>query len=497
MNWKRRSLATALAISAVGGACTGGTEPTATNVFTPGPPVGLSISPTALSLVVNDAARLSVRAVDASGREVRVPFSWTSADPTIAMVRGSDGTVTAISAGATTITATAGTLNATATVLVRPPDPPVRIALSTVGLNLLPGRVARLTARAYDSTGRMTNVAFEWSSADPAVATVGLTDGVVTAIAVGSTTVIVSAGAVRGTATVSVMTFPSAFSFTRGTQSTPGGVTYDVLSYSATDGTTRSLQRPAQFRSIAAAAWSADGERLAVEVVHGYFTQPGDYCCDHNSDLYVVDRASPLDSPWRALTTDGLSKSPRWSPDGTRIAFLRQDALFAERNDVYTVDAGGGAPVRVTRIPGWYSSPSWSPDGRRLAFSAYLDGYGHSQMFTVNSDGSGLTGLLTGASAYDPSWSPDGSRIAYAGFRVLGPGSYQSDLNVVDADGRNERRVVSLGSYVSAPAWSPDGRQILFASDPGLHLVNADGSGLLQVTIPPPLSWDSAPSWRR
>ena len=86
---------------------------------------------------------------------------------------------------------------------MRPTDPPVAVVITPSGLTLIAGVVERLTARAYDSTGRTMSVSFDWSSADPAIASVRR-DGTVTAASTGSTTVTAAIGALRATVTVSV-----------------------------------------------------------------------------------------------------------------------------------------------------------------------------------------------------------------------------------------------------------------------------------------------------
>ena len=470
-------------------ACSGGTEPTATPLA---PAVGLSISPTSLSLIVGGEARLGARAFNAIGETAIASFEWSSADPAIATVRKSDGTVTAISVGATTVTATAGALSATASVSVRPSDA-ANVSVSALALTLIAGEVERLTAYAVDSANRTTSASFEWSSADPAVATVGKTDGIVTAISLGTTTVTVAAGALRATATVSVLptagSLSGTFAFTRVTWSSAGGITFDVLTFSGADRTPQSLARLAPFASIAAPAWSTDGTLLAVEVIHAYF--PDDYG-DYNSDLYVLDAGSPAKAPWRALTADGLSRSPSWSPDGKRIAYLQQTALFSNYNHIHIIDAAGGEPVDLTRPEGQYGAPRWSPDGTRLAFSSAVGE--NSEIFIVNADGSGMTNVTrSSAFDYDPSWSPDGARLTFVSNR---DGS-ADNVFVVDADGSNVRRLPSLSSYCWGLACSPDGRQIIFSSGGALLVKNADGSSLARLIKTPQNSWDSAPVWRR
>ena len=371
-----------------------------------------------------------------------------------------------------------------------PSSPAVGLSISSSGLSLIVGGAERLTARAYDAKDRTINASFEWSSADPAIATVGKSDGTVTAISAGSTTVTAAAGALRATATVSVLDLAGLIAFTRRTWLPSRSVTSDVLAFSFADPTMRSLPRPFQSASIAAPAWSDDGTQLAVEVIHVYFAEDG--LEDYNSDLYVLDAAAPAGSSWRALTFNGLSKAPSWSPDGKRIAYLQQEALFG-RNHIYIIDAAGGEPVRLTETEGYYGGPRWSPDGTRLAFADGRLG----DIFIVNADGSGLINVTrSSARDSDPSWSPDGVRLAFVSDRD-DPGTFVQEVFVVDVNGSNVRRLTSLDGYSWLPAWSPDGRLIVFSVGRAIHVMNADGSSLGQLTAPPLNSWDGAAAWIR
>jgi WD40-like Beta Propeller Repeat/Bacterial Ig-like domain (group 2) len=474
-------------------ACTRDAAPTATSGV--GPAVALSITTPALSLVVGDGASVSARAVDAGNRTVAASVTWSSADPTIATVREGDGYVVGVSPGRTIVTARAGALAATAIVSVRRPDPVVAVSISRTAVSLIPGSVERLVPRAVDSTGRVANVSFEWVSANPAVATVGKTDGVVTAIAPGSTTVTVTTGTLSATATVSVIDFSGSFAFTR-TSSSGGVFASDVLTYSTSDRSLRLLPRSPEFTSIAGAAWSPNGGQLVIEGVRAFFGPPQFEWLEYTSDLYVVDEPLSGASPWRALTTNGMSRSASWSPDGRRIAYVEQQVLF-EKNHIAVIDAAGGVPVHLTRQDGYYGRPLWSPDGTRVAFSAWVDGSDQSQIFIVDADGSRLTRITPNVTSdYDPSWSPDGSRLVFVRFREETAGTYHFDIVISDVDGRNVRRVAAPAEFASAPAWSPDGRQIMFATPAGLYVVNADGSALTRITMPPANAFDGTPTWR-
>lgn len=476
-------------------ACGGDLLPTAAPIVrTISGPVSIALSPAELPLAVGTGGRLSALVLDANRKVVSMPIVWSSEDVAIATVNASDGSVTAVAAGTTTVTARAGDLSATAIVSVRPRDPLVRLSLSPSDLSLFVGGLERLTAQGFDSAGRTFTVTdVVWSTSDPRVVTVDA-QGVVAAISLGTTTITAVAGTVHAVAVISVIPSPNfSFAFTRTTARTDGGFQSDVLSFSIGEKMARPLPRAAQFTSIAAPAWSPDGALLAVEVVHGF--EQGCPWMDYSSDLYVMSAAAPEGTPWRAVTINGFSKAPSWSPDGKRIAFTQQSTMFSKAA-IFVVDAAGGMPTRVT-ADGWYSNPRWSPDGSRLAFSVWEgDAFVNSEVYVVNVDGSGLTNV-TESAAYDadPSWSPDGTRLVFVSDRDRS--GYDTGVFVVGADGHDARPLGARIAYSGAPAWSPDGGHILFTSGGSVHVMTAAGSSIVRLTTPPLHSWDTAPAWGR
>jgi len=218
-------------------------------------------------------------------------------------------------------------------------------------------------------------------------------------------------------------------------------------------------------------SWSPDGSRIAFLKLHSG---------SEVFDVYVVNADG---SGQRRLTLNGASYfAPVWSPDGRRIAFVsRRDNKF----EIYVMNADGSRQRRLTRhaVPS-YSDLVWSPDGRMIVFESKL------QVYVVNADGSGERQLTRNeARNFAPAWSPDGRMIAFErGRRPRSPcswcpGLWGYDVYVMNADGSGQQR---LTRGASQPRWSPDGRKIAFVSQrdgsPDIYVMNADGSGQRNLT---------------
>ena len=104
------------------------------------------------------------------------------------------------------------------------------------------------------------------------------------------------------------------------------------------------------------------------------------------------------------------------------------------------------------------SAPSWSPDGSRLAVALSRDG--HTQVYTVNADGSGLR-RVSNSSGIDtePQFSADGQSIYFTSDRSGGPQIYR-----MSTSGGEAKRVTFGGSYNISPRISSDGKTLAYIS---------------------------------
>jgi tricorn protease len=132
------------------------------------------------------------------------------------------------------------------------------------------------------------------------------------------------------------------------------------------------------------------------------------------SDLWAVPRSGG--QARRLTATPFVETDPRFSPDGSQIAFT---ATVAGNTDVYVMSAAGGEPIRLTYHPALDAVRGWSPDGRRVLFASTRGtlpmpgAAAYFRLWTVALSGGGLPELLQIPRAFTGTYSPDGRRVAY------------------------------------------------------------------------------------
>lgn len=130
---------------------------------------------------------------------------------------------------------------------------------------------------------------------------------------------------------------------------------------------------------------------------------------NYAGDLWMVSRDG---GDARRLTSGvGMEVLPRFSPDGSMIAFTGE---YDGNRDVYVVPATGGVPRRLTYHPAEEYVAGWTPDGKNVVFNSWGNSFMRyeDQLYTVPAEG-GLPTQLPIPIAEDANFSPDGTHIAY------------------------------------------------------------------------------------
>jgi Tol biopolymer transport system component len=192
---------------------------------------------------------------------------------------------------------------------------------------------------------------------------------------------------------------------------------------------------------------------------------------------------------WAALC---VIRDPVWSPDGGRIAFFR--GPWNGENDLalYLIGLDGRGERRLAECGGidggcgtWSGSPRWSPDGSQIAFT-------RGGVLSIVEVASARVRRLTRCDQtrcidVSPAWSPDQTAIAFT--RSTGK-AYA--LYRVSVSGPQLTRLAAEGMN---PEWAPDGRTILVQTRRGIERVAADGSGRTLIAPALPTEALGAPSW--
>ncbi len=183
------------------------------------------------------------------------------------------------------------------------------------------------------------------------------------------------------------------------------------------------------------------------------------FCSDRSStqgrvakELFIVDYDGY--NPRQVTVNNSINILPAWRPDGQALSYVsyrqeRSPLIFLA--EIFLGRSSGN--ITGERTSGERASqafaPAWSPDGKRIAFASNRPG--NMEIYSVNADGSDPRRLTNSAAADTaPCWSPTGTEIAFTSNRTGTP-----QLWVMDSEGLNVRRLTTLGNYNDACAWSP------------------------------------------
>lgn len=201
------------------------------------------------------------------------------------------------------------------------------------------------------------------------------------------------------------------------------------------------------FDEVGGPAWSPDGTKIAFSGTR-----------NRDSDIYVinVDGAGLINLTSGNGGRNALDAGPTWSPDGTKIAFTSDRDSSPEflTNDIYVMNAAsGGNVINLTQTvdTAHEFGPKWSPDGTKIAYAREWQPQYAADIFVMDANGGNQTQLtFVNAADYLGGWSPDGAKIIFSSERAA-----THDIFVMNANGSGQTRLTFKPTVEMQPTWQP------------------------------------------
>lgn len=240
----------------------------------------------------------------------------------------------------------------------------------------------------------------------------------------------------------------------------------EVIAIPALGGGERRIYEEASFASV---SFSPDGSRLAIADLDDAKNEPGIFLLDLSNG-----KKKRLTKPSAPL----VDHTPRFSPDGKNLAFIRYFSSL--KREIFIVPVEGGEPRQITADDVRIYGLAWASGGESLFFTSFRVAE-RLNLWQIPVSGASEPRLIsTGADNLgDLALSPDGRQIAYV--------EETTDENIWEiTPGKRSRPLIRSSRADHSPQFSPDGKQIVFASDRTgnyeIWIADASGKNQRQLT---------------
>jgi Tol biopolymer transport system component/DNA-binding winged helix-turn-helix (wHTH) protein len=301
----------------------------------------------------------------------------------------------------------------------------------------------------------------------------------------------------------------------------------EIVLVPALGGAERKLYEQASYASI---SFSPDGKTLAAADLDLSGTQAGIFLIDLQSGRRT--RITTPDAP-------AVDHTPRFSPDGTQLAFIRYFSSFRREVFVMPVSSGGGAgggePRQITSDDVRIYGLAWNADSQKIFFTSFravdqlnlwqtpVNGGGEPQLVPTGSKNlddlaispNGRTIAFVDEAADENIWditpgttphpiirstradhsqqfSPDCTQIVFASDRT---GNYE--IWIADADGKSQRQLTGAQGSAGSPRFSPDGKFVAYdaqtTGEANIYVISTNGGAPRRLTDE--VKSNSLPAW--